>query len=66
MKISDGDSRFDAIKTNPSRFLLVWTMQGVWVTVCLSPVLATITGKGEVSLSFVDAPEYFGKRWIFY
>ena len=59
MKISDGDSRFDAIKTNPSRFLLVWTMQGVWVTVCLSPVLATITGKSEVSLSFVDAPGIF-------
>ena len=55
IKISVGDSRFDTIKDKPSRFFLVWTMQGVWVTVCIAPVLATITSHSEVGLSFMDA-----------
>lgn len=37
------DSRFDAIKTSFLRFLLAWTLQGLWVTFTMATALAAIT-----------------------
>ena len=40
---SGKDERFDAIKTSFLRFLLAWTLQGLWVTFTLAAALAAIT-----------------------
>jgi steroid 5-alpha reductase family enzyme len=37
------DARFDEIKPSLARFLLTWTLQGLWVTLTLSAALAAIT-----------------------
>lgn len=37
------DDRFDAIKPNFGRFLTVWTIQGLWITLTLSAALAAVT-----------------------
>lgn len=37
------DGRFDTIKTSFLRFLLAWTLQGLWVTFTLAAALAAIT-----------------------
>jgi len=37
------DSRFEKIKVNPARFLVAWTLQGLWVTFTASAALAAIT-----------------------
>jgi steroid 5-alpha reductase family enzyme len=37
------DDRFDAIKVSPIRFLVAWTIQGLWVSLTLSAALAAIT-----------------------
>ena len=37
------DARFDTIKTSFSRFLLTWTLQGLWVSFTLAAALAAIT-----------------------
>jgi steroid 5-alpha reductase family enzyme len=37
------DGRFDNIKTSFLRFLLAWTLQGLWVTFTLAAALAAIT-----------------------
>ncbi len=38
------DGRFDRIKVDPLRFLMTWTMQGLWVYLTLACTLAIITG----------------------
>lgn len=38
------DDRFDEIKTNPMRFFLTWTLQGLWVVLTAACALAIITG----------------------
>lgn len=38
------DSRFDDIKVQPIRFLLAWTLQGLWVVLTAAAALAVITG----------------------
>lgn len=37
------DGRFDALKPNPLRFLLTWTLQGLWVLITVAPALAAMT-----------------------
>jgi steroid 5-alpha reductase family enzyme len=37
------DDRFDEIKPSFSRFLNVWTIQGLWVTITITPALVAIT-----------------------
>ena len=37
---SGKDSRFDAIKKSFPRFLIAWTVQGLWITFTLAPVMA--------------------------
>lgn len=41
---SGKDSRFDEIKGQPLRFLLAWTLQGLWVVLTAAAALAVITG----------------------
>ena len=38
------DDRFDQIKTKPLRFLMAWTIQGLWVLLTAAAALAVITG----------------------
>ena len=44
------DSRFDVIKTRPARFLMAWTLQGLWVILTAACALAIITGGARVTL----------------
>ena len=37
------DARFDELKTSFPRFLMTWTIQGLWVTLTLAAALAAIT-----------------------
>lgn len=37
------DGRFDAIKIDPLRFLMTWTLQGLWVLLTVAAALAIIT-----------------------
>ena len=38
------DGRFDRIKIDPLRFLMTWTLQGLWVLLTLACALAIVTG----------------------
>ncbi|MGB3469728.1 MAG: DUF1295 domain-containing protein [Erythrobacter sp.] len=48
------DSRFEDIKVSPARFLVAWTLQGLWVTLTASAALAAITAqeKAPIGLFF--------------
>ncbi len=49
--LKDGhDSRFDAIKVDPTRFLVAWTLQGLWVLVTLACALVIITSQKQIGL----------------
>lgn len=37
------DGRFDALKPSLPRFLMTWTLQGLWVLLTLAPALAAMT-----------------------
>jgi steroid 5-alpha reductase family enzyme len=43
------DDRFDAIKQSFGRFLLAWTMQGMWVVITASPALLAILSADRVA-----------------
>lgn len=45
-----GDGRFDWIKTNFLRFLMTWTLQGLWVLLTLAAALAVITAKDRADI----------------
>lgn len=47
------DGRFDRIKPRPARFLMTWTLQGLWVFLTLSCALAAMTSASEVPLGLV-------------
>ena len=47
------DSRFDDIKKEPLRFLMAWTLQGLWVLLTAAAALAVITGGTREPLGFV-------------
>ncbi len=47
------DSRFDEIKTRPVRFLMAWTLQGLWVLLTAACALAIISGGNRVPLGIV-------------
>ncbi len=55
MRISKagGDNRFDAIKNRPLRFLMAWTLQGLWVLLTAAAALAVITGGAREPLGIV-------------
>lgn len=44
------DPRFDEIKPSFPRFLAVWTIQGLWVSLTLAAALATITSTRQAEL----------------
>ena len=46
------DERFDALKTSFPRFLLTWTIQGLWVTFTLAAALAAITTSLRLELGW--------------
>ena len=43
VRMTGKDIRFDRIKTSFSSFLLLWTLQGLWIAVTLSAALVAIT-----------------------
>ena len=48
---ADGkDRRFDAVKTSFSRFLLAWTLQGMWISFTAGAALAAITSTRSVPM----------------
>jgi steroid 5-alpha reductase family enzyme len=46
------DRRFREIKPSLARFLLTWTLQGLWVTFSLAAAIAAITSTVRVDLEF--------------
>jgi len=49
------DRRFVNLKRSPSRFLMTWTVQGLWVYLTLAPALVVLTGKGHMPIGFLAA-----------
>lgn len=49
------DDRFDAIKSSFVRFLMTWTLQGLWVSLTLAAALAAITTTERKELGLVAA-----------
>lgn len=47
------DGRFDTIKTDPLRFFMTWTLQGLWVLLTMAAALAIITGVEREPLGLV-------------
>ena len=47
------DSRFDTIKQDPLRFMLAWTLQGLWVLLTAACALAIITGGNREPLGVI-------------
>lgn len=47
------DGRFDEIKTNPLRFFMAWTLQGLWVLLTAAAALAIITSSDRRSIGWV-------------
>ncbi len=47
------DKRFREIKTSFARFLMTWTLQGMWITFSLAAALAAITSKTRKELGIV-------------
>lgn len=50
---SGGDSRFDDIKNRPWRFLMAWTIQGLWVLLTAAAALAVVTGGAREPLGAI-------------
>lgn len=56
------DSRFTAMKLSRPRFLMAWTMQGMWVFITMLPVLILNQSTESIGLGLFD---YFGiPIWI--
>jgi steroid 5-alpha reductase family enzyme len=47
------DGRFDQIKQSPIRFLMTWTLQGLWVLLTAAAALAIITAEERRALEWV-------------
>ena len=47
------DDRFDEIKVSFSRFLLTWTIQGLWVTFTAAAALGAITSTNQKPLGWI-------------
>jgi len=55
IKKAGKDDRFDEIKPSFIRFLNVWTIQGLWVTLTLAAALVTITSANRKELDWFAA-----------
>jgi steroid 5-alpha reductase family enzyme len=49
------DGRFDEIKTDPLRFFMTWTLQGLWVLLTVACALAIITGVDREPIGWIAA-----------
>jgi steroid 5-alpha reductase family enzyme len=47
---SGRDSRFDELKHSFARFLMTWTLQGLWVSLTLAAALAAVTSERRAGL----------------
>ncbi len=47
------DDRFDVIKPNAPRFLVAWTLQGLWIAMTQAAALAAITGTTRAPIDVV-------------
>ena len=47
------DRRFRTIKTNFTRFLMTWTLQGMWVSMCLLCVLTALSSYNGIIINNV-------------
>ena len=47
------DRRFRAIKTNFTRFLMTWTLQGMWVSMCLLCVITALSSYSGVIMNSI-------------
>jgi steroid 5-alpha reductase family enzyme len=47
------DRRFEKIKTDPLRFFMTWTLQGLWVLLTVACALAIITGEDREPIGWV-------------
>ncbi|GAB1610245.1 uncharacterized protein LOC115225879 [Argonauta hians] len=57
------DSRFDKVRSRPSKFFVYWTLQGVWVLATLAPTLILNSRTVDKPLHYVD---YLGfDLWVF-
>ena len=62
VKKSGKDTRFDEIKLSFSRFLMSWTLQGLWVLLTAAAALSAITAPHNPDLNIID---YLGiSMWI--
>lgn len=50
---SGGDDRFDEIKSNRLRFLSVWTIQGLWVSITASAAWIALSSGNVVQVSWI-------------
>jgi len=48
------DGRFDRIKTSASRFLVAWSLQGLWVTLTACAAVAAMTSVAPAPLGVLD------------
>lgn len=55
IRAAGSDTRFDQIKSSPSRFFLAWTLQGLWVFLTLCAGLAAMTTVEAPALKARDA-----------
>jgi len=49
------DGRFDSIKPSAARFLVAWTLQGLWVFLTLCAAIAAISSAKPAPLGLLDA-----------
>ena len=54
IQAAGSDSRFDSIKTNAWRFLVAWTLQGLWVFLTLCAALAAMTAIAPAPMGGLD------------
>jgi len=54
VRLAGSDPRFDEIKPRASRFLVAWTLQGLWVFLTLCAALAAITTMTPAALGTLD------------
>lgn len=53
IRAAGSDVRFDKIKVSFPRFLIAWTLQGLWVSFSLAAALAAITAETQPDLGIV-------------
>ena len=54
VRAAGSDPRFDEIKSSASRFLVAWTLQGLWVFLTLCAALAAITTRRPSDFGMLD------------